>query len=135
MRKLLFIIVVALGGVLLPSACGGDGEEGITIEDFTGLWHQSSSGVYNQFNEDGTFLVALSVANLEKAPVDLGQFRLEGTRVTFTTSDESPECAGLSGSYQVELTEEGELRFVLEEDPCALRARDAPSGPLRRIEP
>ena len=139
MQKLLFLIVMALGGSLLASACGGDGEEGITIEDFTGRWVQLSTGVYNQFNEDGTFRVAVgSVANLEDDPTDLGEFRLEGTLITFITSDESPNCAGQSGTYQVELTEEGHLQFTLEEDPCRLRASStmgAPSGPLRRISP
>ena len=138
MQKLLFLIVMALGGSLLASACGGDGEEGITIEDFTWRWVQLSTGVYNQFNEDGTFRAALSVADLEQRPIDLGEFRLEGTLFTFASSDESRDCAGQSGTYQVELTEEGHLRFTLEEDPCRLRASStmgAPSGPLRRISP
>ncbi len=129
---------LALLFALLASACGGGEEEGVTVEEFTGTWFQSSSGVYSQFNEDGTFRVALSVADLEDDPADLGQFRLEGTLVTFTTSDDSPNCAGQSGSYQVELTEEGHLRFVLEEDPCGLRASPSlglPSGLLRLTSP
>lgn len=138
MRKLSLLLAAVFLPLLLASACGGGEEQGITVEDFTGTWFQQSAGVYTQFNEDGTFRAALSVANLEDDPIDLGQYRLEGTLVTFVASDESPTCPGLSGSYQVELIEEGRLQFVLEEDPCGKRkspTSGAPSGPLRRIEP
>ena len=138
----LFIASLLLVLVTIAAACGDDDdgeEEGITVEDFTGTWFLSSAGLYVQFNEDGTFRAASSVADLEDEPFDLGQFRLEGTLFTFTTSDESPLCAGQSGSYQVELTEEGELQFALEEDPnCGPRASltsGIASGPLSRIEP
>ena len=138
MRKLSLLLAAVFLPLLLASACGGGEEEGITVEDFTGRWVQSSSAVWVQFNEDGTFRAALSVADLEQRPIDLGEFRLEGTLFTFASSDESRDCAGQSGTYQVELTEEGHLQFVLEEDPCGIRASPtsgAPSGPLRRIEP
>ncbi len=138
MRKLTTLIALALAALLLASACG-DGEEegeeeGITVEDLTGIWSLSPN--YLQFNEDGTYRFASTVADLENLPFDLGQFRLEGPLLTFTTSDESPVCAGQSGIYQVELTEEGHLQFALEEDPgCALRATGVPSLPWRRTSP
>ena len=139
MRKLSFILATTLVALLvLASACGDGEEEGITVEDLTGIWEKMAASRYLQFNEDGTFRGASSVTNLENAPSPLGQFRLEGTLLTFITSDESPDCAGQSGSYQVQLTEEGELQFVLEEDPCPVRAGPTsgpPSAPWRRISP
>jgi hypothetical protein len=62
------------------------------------------------------------------------EFRLEGTSLTFITSDESALCAGQTGSYQVELTEQGQLQFELEEDPCQERAIHH-SGSWSRYEP
>lgn len=130
-------LLLVLG--VIAAACGDDGQPSITVEDLTGTYFQSSASVYARFDEDGTFRVANSVAKLDENPdIDLGQFLLEGTLITLMSSDESPTCPGLSGSYQVELTEEGRLQFVLEEDPCGIRkspTSGAASGPLRRISP
>ncbi len=139
MRKLLFLIVMALGGFLLASACG-DGEEGaaITVDDLAGIWERQQGDTLLQFNEDGTFRAATAAASLEDLPLDLGEFRLEGTLLTFITSEGfiCLSAQGVSAAYQVELTEEGDLRFVLQgDDPCSARARDLGFGPWRRTSP
>jgi hypothetical protein len=42
---------------------------------------------------------------------------------------------GQSGSYEVELTQEGHLQFVLQEDPCFPPNTCIPEAPWDRVEP
>ncbi len=140
-RLFLFLFVAALLLVLgtIAAACGDGEEEGITVEDLTGIWERREGGTLIQFNEDGTFRAAVDGARLEDNPIDLAEFRLEGTLLTFITSEGSicPSAQGVrTTAYQVELTEEGDLRFVLQgDDPCAERTRDLGFGPWRRTSP
>jgi hypothetical protein len=134
--KLLVVLVVIVSLVL--AACAGlQPAPGIGGMDITGVWkwNQEDGEVYVQFNEDGTYRTAYVLAFLEKAPFDVGQFRLEGTSFTFITSDESWLCPGLTGSYEVELTEQGQLQFVLQEDACEMRGIKYPAEPWDRVEP
>ena len=109
---------------------------GITEENLIGIWkRQGGETFYFQFNEDGTFKVASSEAFLKGSTFDMGEFQLEGALLTLTTSAESSECAGLVGSYQLELTEEGDLKFTLDEVECAIRGPDAQLSPWERVSP
>jgi hypothetical protein len=101
----------------------------------TGVWYLAIYETYLQLNGDGRFSFADTQQELEEAPFDAGQFRLEGTSLTFIINNESKLCAGQTGSYEVELTEEGELRFVLEEDECWERRLGVPAEPWSRVEP
>jgi hypothetical protein len=108
----------------------------ITEENLIEIWkRQRGETFYFQFNEDGTFKVADSEAFLQGSTFDMGEFQLEGALLTLTTGAESSECAGLVGSYQMELTEEGDLKFTLDEDECALRGPDAQLSPWERVLP
>jgi hypothetical protein len=118
-------------------AVAGTAEEdlmGITEEDLIGVWkRQEGEAFYFQFNEDGTFQVASSEAFLKGSTFDMGEFELEGALLTLTTSDESSDCAGMVGSYQMELTEEADLKFTLVEDECVLRGPDAQLSPWEQV--
>ena len=109
-----------------------------SADDVIGLWQEGdpSGGSYSnflQFDEDGTYRVGSgSLASLEDGPQELGRFTLEGGLVTFVASDESPLCAGQSGTYEVRLLELGRLGFSLREDQCDLRAV---AGILSFVEP
>jgi hypothetical protein len=135
--KVNLVIVLVVTVSLGLSACGGSQPApSIGGVDITGVWKRSGA-IFLQLNEDGTYAFAdVGPDFLEKAPFDAGTFRLEGTMLTFITSDESALCAGQSGSYQVELTEEGQLQFELQEDACDSRAEGIPI-PLswERVEP
>ena len=62
----------------------------ITVKNLTGVWKENEGSVFLKLNEDGTYAFAdVGPAFLEKAPFDAGQFRLEGTLLTFITNDES----------------------------------------------
>jgi hypothetical protein len=94
------------------------------VDDVTGSWQWGSGDriIFFQFDEDGTFLQASQVAtNLQDNPQQLGQFTFEAGLLTFVTSDESPLCAGQSGTYEVRLLEQGQIGLFLREDECSLR--------------
>jgi hypothetical protein len=128
----LLVVIVSLG---LAACAGSQSAPSIGGVDITGVWMQEDGELYFQFNEDGTYRTAYVLAFLEKAPFEVGQFRLEGTSFTFITSDESWLCPGLIGSYEVELTEQDQLQFVLQEDACEGRGIKVPAEPWDRVEP
>ena len=131
--KAKILVVVVLLGLMLASCDGLQPVPSIGGVDITGVWKQQ--GAYTQFNEGGTYRTANTLAFLEEAPFDVGQFRLEGTSFTFISSDESWACPGLTGSYEVELTEQGQLQFVLQEDACEMRGIKYSAEPWDRVEP
>jgi len=121
-KLVVLVIIVSFGLAACGGSRSGPSREGV---DITGVWKQDEGPDFLQLNEDGTYAVApINPDFLEKAPADRGEFRLEGTSFTFITSSESAFCAGQTGSYQVELTEQGQLHFVeLQEDECQDRAK------------
>ena len=50
--------------------------------------------------------------------MDVEQFQLEGTLFTITTPEDGRNCKGKTGTYDVELTEEGKLHFTLNKEGC-----------------
>lgn len=141
--KILIVLVAVLS--LGLAACAGSPPgptpvpptptANITVEDLVGVWYMASLETFLQFNEDGTFSFANAQGELEEAPFDAGQYRLEGTSLTFITNKESKLCAGQTGSYEIELTEEGQVQFVPQEDQCSLRLAGLRSGLWPRFEP
>jgi hypothetical protein len=126
------VVMVSLG---LAACADSQPAPSIGGVDITDIWKQDEGPEVLQLNEDGTFAAApMNPDFLEKAPTDIGEFRLEGTSFTFITSDESAFCAGQTGRYQVGLTEQGQLEFELEEDPCYERANGY-LGTWSRYEP
>jgi hypothetical protein len=133
--KSLVALVVAM--VLLGLAACGGSQPAASLGgvDLTGVWKCDECPDFLQLNEDGTYAVApIKPDFLEKAPADKGEFRLEGASFTFISSNESFICPSQAGSYQVELTELGQLQFILEEDACQERANFYP-GTWSRYEP
>ena len=103
-------------------------------DDVIGTWQLGSGprSIFFQFKADGTYRMAQATAdNLNDNPLHLGQFVLEGGLLTFTSSDDSPICAGQSGTYEVRLLEQGQIGLSLIEDECSIR-----SGPnLSPLDP
>jgi hypothetical protein len=128
-------VLVAIASSWLAACAASQPAAGIAGVDLTGVWKQDEvGGRCLQLNEDGTYSAATELVWLEQAPREIGQFRLEGNLLTFITSNESYDCKGQSGSYQVELTEEDQLQLVLQDDGCQLRANGHP-GTWSRVEP
>ena len=107
----------------------------VTVEDLSGIWQRDGAALVLQLNEDGSLRIAGSIYLLEDSPMDVGQFQLEGTLFTITTSEESRYCKGQTGTYEVELTEEGKLQFTLNEDECYDRGPILTHAPWSRISP
>jgi len=117
--KIISIALMALG-LLLLSGCTPQ-PAGFTVDDLYGIW--THGGDYNQFNEDGTYVVAATVDELTSQPIEYGDFRLEGTTLTYITNEESGFCGGKTGNYEVELAEDGRIEITLVEDSCGGRSR------------
>jgi hypothetical protein len=130
MSKAEFLVVLVVIASLGLAACAGSQPaSGTALENLTGVWKEEGDPVFLQLKEDGAYAFAeVGPAFLEKAPFDAGQFRLDGTVLTFISNDETVYCAGQTGSYQVALTEQGQLQFELEEDACPERASGVPGS-------
>ena len=119
--KIISIALMALG-LLLLSGCTPQ-PSSITDEDLIGTWKAQGLASFLQFNGDGTYSEARNVIALETNPLEIGQFRLAGTLLTFISSEEDQSCqGGTIGTYEVQLTEQGWLELALSEDACELRA-------------
>ena len=137
-------VAVALVTLLVAWACGngeddtGNGEEaqdGITVESLVGTWQQPD-GFLIEFSDDGTFLFAAIPLFLEQNVLAaVGEFRLEGTSLTFSESDDSVTCPGTSGTYKVQMTAQGELQFIVDEDGCRPRVAWFDLDTFTRVEP
>jgi hypothetical protein len=97
--------------------------------DIVGTWHALSGrpgdpGLYHQFNEDGTCLVALILERLPAEPDVRCEFRFEDTQFVYTEIEAIglPPCGGEPAFYEVQLLASGNLKFVRIEDACAPRA-------------
>jgi len=129
-RILRFSLIVTL---VVLAAC--QTAPSVTVEDLSGIWQLDGSARILQLNEDGTFRSASSKYLLEDSPYNVGQFQLEGTLFTLTNSEESRNCPGRTGTFEVELTEEGKLQFTLNEDECHNRGQSLPRAPWSRFSP
>jgi hypothetical protein len=108
----------------------------IAVEDLSGIWHGidlTSEGTI-QLNPDGTYHRANAAVWLDTSPAEIGEFRLEGTLLTFIASNQSHDCASQAGSYQVQLTEPDQFQTALQDDPCQDRANHT-RGPWERVAP
>ncbi len=123
------VVLVTMLVTLLASAC----TSAINVEDLIGAW--TFGGGYHQFNEDGTYVTAASADELASQPLEYGEFRLEGTTLTFITNEESGVCAGTTGNYEVEIAEEDRIEITLVEDSCSERARFLRNVFLNRYSP
>ena len=128
--KMISTALMALG-LLLLSGCTPQ-PASFTVDDFYGTW--TYSGNLFQFNEDGTFVVAVSVDELTSRPLQFGEFRFEGTTLTFIQDEESLRCAGGTRIYEVEMAEDGSrFKSILVDDPCP--GIHAPSVIFERYSP
>lgn len=108
MRKIYILgILILVSGVRAPK---------VTSEEILGSWRWT--GVTMDFNEDGTYNAH---GDYKVQGYDFGRFHLDGSLLTFSTPEESNVCRGTIGTYIIEFTDEGKLRFTLYEDECLSR--------------
>jgi predicted esterase len=91
---------------------------------------------YFQIREDGTYHEGHRIDRLEEYPSEVGTFQLDGTALTLIAGDVSVFCSsGQTGSFEVELTQQGQLRFMSPEDECLVRGTGMSSGLWTRVSP
>ena len=104
-------------------------------ENIVGIWHRiSSDPMYMRFLEDGTMNFAESPEKVSEGLGDQWKYRVEGTQ--FFVEEIRGQCEtrddvvqplpenrppASTGSYQVHLLGNGNLRFVVIEDECRQR--------------
>ena len=111
-------IAIAL---FLLAGCAASGPKlASSAEDIVGTWQSTTDSVPGlQFNEDGTAFG--DPASVSPTP---GEFRFEGTRLFLVNIAPGDDCVLLgaeTGIYEVELLENGNLKFTLIEDDCLFR--------------
>jgi len=115
-KRMVSSVAIAL---FLLAGCAASGPKlASSFEDIAGTWHSITSSAEIQFNEDGT----VRRRTAEQTPDDAG-FRFEGTRLILTDTPGSG-CTLIGaeiGIYEVELLENGNLKFTAIEDECATR--------------
>ena len=109
-------IAIAL---FLLAGCAASGPKlASSAADIVGTWQSTTSSVEIQFNEDGTSRIKFA-----QGTDFTREFRFEGTRF-FHTDIPNGGCAQLgaeTGIYEVELLENGNLKFTVIEDECLVR--------------
>ena len=109
-----------------------------SAEDILGIWQLGSGdvAVFFQFAQDGTYQTAQRVVtNLQDSPQQMGQFSIEDGLLTLVTSDESPYCAGQSGTYEVHLLDQDQISLFHREDPCTIRSEYWVGSGIQRVSP
>jgi predicted small lipoprotein YifL len=140
------IVVLALIALLLLAGCGKpEGPAAITsAEELAGVWHRTTltdfgAEVYRQYTEDGIYRMGNSLAELEAQPRVEGRFWFEGGQIVVQDTAGTPSydmCVGgeKTGRYDLEVLENGHIRFVLIEDECTARGEMLGSGEMERVE-
>jgi len=105
--------------VFLLAGCAASGPKlASSAADIVGTWKSNTSSLEIQFNEDGT-VRAQSAQGTDQT----FEFRFEGTRF-FHTDFPNGGCdqiGAATGIYEVELLENGNLKFTVIEDECVNR--------------
>jgi hypothetical protein len=109
-----------------------------SADDIIGVWQLGSGDftIFFQFAEDGTYQTAQRVVNnLKDNPQQLGLFTLESGLLTLVTSNDSPYCAGQSGTYEVRLIDQDQISLFHQEDPCTIRSEYWVGSGIQRVSP
>ncbi len=85
-----------------------------------------------EFNEDGTYRVNVYVGGTI-GMAEHGEYRFEGTRLILEFSGRCDAVESALGVYEVELLENGNLKFTAIEDECPTRAGQL-QGRLIQVE-
>ena len=110
-------IVVAL---FLLAGCAASGPKlASSAEDIAGTWHSTVSSAEMQFNEDGTWVQEMG----DHTHTGL-EFRFEGTRFIWKDFEGCTSPGAEIGIYEVELLENGNLKFTVIEDDCSTRVNN-----------
>jgi hypothetical protein len=117
------IVALLVIGVFVLVGCGtADVEKVDSIEDIVGLWQSTAIGpqFYFLYLEDGTMHGSSNPDLIEDRPLLEDDFRFEGTKL-FSEQRVGACVENPNSIYEVELLENGNLKFTAIEDECAVR--------------
>ena len=125
-KKLALSIVIA---AFLLAGCAATGPKLLdSAEDIAGTWQNSVTSEEITFKEDGSWDLLIRSGSITS-----GMHSLEGTR--YSTSDDFYAQKGAEiGIYEVELLENGNLKFILIEDDCPERVNSTTGGLIEKAE-
>ena len=116
-------------GLLVLAACGTGGEPGpvSSLEDFAGTTYENQgpgAQFYLHILEDGTLHLSSNRDLVEDRPEVVSETRFEGTKVFLkdTKGVCVDEDAIADAIYEIQLLENGNLKFVAIEDKCGARS-------------
>jgi hypothetical protein len=94
--------------------------------------------VYRQYTEDGIYRMGTSPEELETRPRVEGRFWFEDDKIVVQDTSGIPGfdiCVegDKTGKYEVELLENGHIRFVAVEDECRDRVQMLGSGEMEPV--
>ena len=113
--------LLILAGLLFITACGSqDPPLATSPEEIAGLYAVSPGNTILRLETDGTFVGAPSLTLAQNPVMDPDYYYFEGEQLILESID-SPICGTTTAIYQVQLLEEGILRFVAIEDDCQHR--------------
>ncbi|UCF62104.1 MAG: hypothetical protein JSV37_05270 [Anaerolineaceae bacterium] len=119
------LLVVVCASVLILSAC----QQAQTEKSLYGSWDYQF--VRYKFNEDGSWsrvdIISTSGgASVGRNPINWGTFTFDGKLLTMFTDEESRDCSGQTGIYEITFPEEGSWNLIFKkvEDPCSVREKE-----------
>ncbi len=111
----LALTLIVLGALLCLGA-SFTREQIEEVKDIVGTWKTTIGATEIQFNGDSTYVVTTP------AFVARGEYRFEGTRLFLKALDQCDITAvGALGTYEVQLLENGNLKFTAIEEECPTR--------------
>ena len=107
------------------------------VEMLIGNWQPLSTGhaaMFMQFNSDGTCRQAASLDGLTNMPQVECTFTLEGANLSMTVIELHgvPECPTPTGTYEVRLVVDDQIKLVPIKDACSPR-KNSTQGEYQRI--
>ena len=116
MRKPATLLLMLL--VALAAACGGSD----TSEEIEGVWNETTTGVYLEYDEDGQYQVDWTAGF--GSSFEWGTYTFDGETLTQSTASESPVCPGTAATWTVVFSDGGDRAdWTFVEDSCVAADR------------
>ncbi len=113
--------VICMGFILILIGCSSPEPTMATeVNDITGIYAVNPGNTVLRFDADGTLYAAPSMTLAKNPIAPPGEFWFEGDFLYLSSTDD-PVCGTQTAIYQVELLDEGKLRFYPIEDACEHR--------------
>jgi hypothetical protein len=134
MRRFLTSLVV----VALVGACGSDDSEPSLSDTLTGSTWLTQDKYYQTYHDDGTYAVDTTTARAEgdvsAADTEWGTWTLDENVLSVTPDAASAYCAGITGTYLLEVADDGNrIDVSMQDDTCNVRTVGFPPA-LTRAE-